>query len=277
MKNDKTGRIMIGVFIQMAVLALLTVTAVAQTSTTTRTLGTATTTTRQETGTVVFVEGNTVAVQMSNGDLRTVTVPDSRTAMIDGKRTNVHGLKVGTTITATYTTTTTPVTDRTVSNLTGTVWFVSGTTVILTLPDGTNKVYKSLPGYKFTVNGRPDADVSSLRKGMRIAAEKIEEEPGTIITNNTIITGSAPKPAVVLAQSKAPTAARAPTAAPAQLEATPAPAPAPAQAAAPAPESEAAATPPARLPKTGSILPLAGMLGLLFMGAGFGLRVVRRP
>jgi hypothetical protein len=104
--------------------------------------------------------------------------------MIDGKRTNVHGLKVGTIITATYTTTTTPVTDRTVSNLAGTVWFVSGTTVILTLPDGTNKMYKSLPGYKFTVDGRPDADVSSLRKGMRIAAEKIEEEPGTIITNN---------------------------------------------------------------------------------------------
>jgi hypothetical protein len=42
MKNDKTGRILIGVFIQMTVLALLTVTAVAQTSTTTRTIGTAT-------------------------------------------------------------------------------------------------------------------------------------------------------------------------------------------------------------------------------------------
>jgi hypothetical protein len=93
--------------------------------------------------------------------------------MIDGKQTNVHGLRTGTTLTATYTTTTTPDIDRTVSNLTGTVWFVSGNTVILTLPDGTNKMYKSLPDYKFNVDGR-DNDVSSLRKGMRISAEHCE-------------------------------------------------------------------------------------------------------
>jgi LPXTG-motif cell wall-anchored protein len=271
MKNDKARRRLIGFGSQMTVLAILAVTASAQTSTTTRTAGAGTTTTRQERAKVVYVEGNTVVLQMSSGAIREVTVPDSRTALIDGQETNVHGLKPGTTLNATYTTTTTPVLDRTVSNLSGTVWFVSGNTVILTLPDGTNKVYKSQPGYKFNVNGR-DADVSALRKGMKIVAEKIVEEPSVIVANDTAITGSAPKRPVVLAQAKAPTAVPAATDAPAQLAA--APAPASAQTAAPASESAAAA--PARLPKTGSMLPLAGMLGLLFTGAGFGLRRFRR-
>src|ERR1700744_61271 len=130
MNNDKTCRRLIGFSSQMAVLALLTVTASAQTSTTTRTVGASTSTTRQERGRVVQVEGNTVLLRMSTGALREVTVPDSRTAVVDGKTITVHELKPGTTLTATYTTTTTPVNDRTVSNLSGKVWFVSGKTVI---------------------------------------------------------------------------------------------------------------------------------------------------
>jgi predicted S18 family serine protease len=62
MRTDKTRRIFIGICVPMTVLALLAVPAAAQTSTTTRTHGTATTTTKQERGTVVYVEGNTVVV-----------------------------------------------------------------------------------------------------------------------------------------------------------------------------------------------------------------------
>jgi len=269
MNNDKTCRRLIGFSSQMAVLALLTVTASAQTSTTTRTVGASTSTTRQERGRVVQVEGNTVLLRMSTGALREVTVPDSRTAVVDGKTITVHELKPGTTLTATYTTTTTPVNDRTVSSLSGKVWFVSGNTVILTLPDGTNKMYKAQPHFTFKIDGNDKADVSNLRKGMNVSAEKIVEEPSVIVANNTEITGTAPPP--VVAQVKAPTASPSETNAPAQLEATRAPA----AAEGPASAQETAAAAP-RLPKTGSTLPLAGLLGLLLMGAGFGLRLARR-
>jgi LPXTG-motif cell wall-anchored protein len=214
---------------------------------------------------------------MSTGAFREVTVPDSRTAVVDGKQITVHDLKPGTTLTATYTTTATPVTDRTVQNLSGKVWFVSGNTVILTLPDGTNKMYKAQPHFTFKIDGNDKADVSNLRKGMNVSAEKIIEEPSVIVANNTEITGTAPPPVAAQvrapASSPAPTASASPTAAPSQLTATRAPAAAaPAEAAAPASEAGG----PAKLPKTGSMLPLAGLLGLLFMGAGFGLRLARR-
>jgi LPXTG-motif cell wall-anchored protein len=213
---------------------------------------------------------------MSNGAFREVTVPDSRTATVDGKEISVHELKPGTTLTATYTTTSTPVSDRTVSNISGTVWFVSGNTVILTGPDGQNKIYKSLPHYNFKVDGKENADVSHLRKGMKISAEKVVEEPSVIVANNTVITGTAPPPAPVVAQVHAPTAVPAQTDAPAQLTATRAPAHTPAESAAAAPQETAGGGGPARLPKTGSTLPLAGLLGLVFVGAGFGLRLARR-
>ena len=146
---------------------------------------------------LTFVKGNTLVLKMSTGELRTLTVPDSQTALIDGKEVNIHDLKVGTTLTATITTTTTPVLDRTVSNLTGTVFYRAGTSVILTLPGGINKVYKPLPGYKFSVNGQP-ATVFDLRKGMQVSAQQVVEQPTTEISTNTTVTGHAPGPKVAL-------------------------------------------------------------------------------
>lgn len=245
--------------------ALAVVTATAQTSTTTTTKGATTTSTKQESGTVSYVDGNTLVIKMSTGEIRTVTVPDTRTAMIDGKETTVHDLKVGTTLNATYTTTTTPITDRTVTNLTGTVWYVAGNNVIVTLPDGKNKQFKVRPEVRFQIEGNNKATVFDLRKGMRVSAEKIVEEPRTEVASNTAVTGHAPPPpkAVVAAAAPAPT--------PAPVRAAAAPAPAPAAAPEPAPEPA-----PATLPKTGSPLPLAGLLGLLCTGAGLALRPFRR-
>jgi LPXTG-motif cell wall-anchored protein len=261
MTNDTTRRILTGLCTILTVFALLVVNAAAQTSTTEKIKGASTTTSLQERGTVQFVEGNTVVLKMSTGEIRTVTVPDSRTATVDGQEINVHGLKVGTTLTATYTTTKTPVTERTVSNLTGRVWFVSGTTVILTLPDNTNKQYKARDDMKFIVNGQP-ATVFDLKKGMTVSAEKIVEAPLVEIASNTAITGHAPKAKAMAAQAAAPA-----------RESEPAPAATPA--AAPAPTQQAAAL-PAKLPKTGSQLPLAALVGLLCLGASFGLRILRR-
>jgi hypothetical protein len=271
MTNNITRRNLIGFCTVSTVFALLAATATAQpTSTTQKIKGTATSTTRQEHGTVTYVEGNNLVIKMSTGEVRVLTVPDSRTAFVDGKEITVHDLKVGTTLTANITTTTTPVIDRTVSNLTGTVWHVQGNNVILTLADGTNKMYKAKPDFKFNVNGQ-QATVFDLRKGMKVSAEKIVEEPRTEIASDSRVSGTGPKPVVVAAApAPAPAPARAPVREPA---AAPAPAPEPAQVA----ETRARAQElPAKLPKTGSPLPLAGMFGLMFTCAGLGLRMLRR-
>ena len=230
--------------------------------------GAATVKTEQLSGTVVDREDNHLVVRMSTGGLRTFDVPESRRFLIDGKELTVHDLKPGTRLTATITTTTTPVTERTTTVGTGKVWYVAGNTVILTLPNNENRMYKVQESYRFVVDGKP-ASVHDLRKGMIVSAQKIVEEPKTEIATNTAVTGSAPPP-------PKPAAAPAPAPRPAPTRAAaPAPAPAP-KPAEPVAERAAEPTPEPALPKTGSPLPLAGLLGLVFMGASFGLRILRR-
>ena len=273
MTNTTTHRILKGLFVVSTALAFMAATGAAQTTTKETSKGSATVNTEKLSGVVTYVEGNTLVVKMSTGELRTFNVPASRKFLIDGKEVTVHDLKPGTSLNATITTTTTPITERTTSNLSGTVWYVNGPNVILTLPDGTNKMYKAMPDFKFKVEGR-DATVFDLKKGMRITAEKIVEEPRTEVASNTTVTGTAPRTQVV-AQTPAPAPAPVERATPARAPApVAAPAPAPAPTPAPAPVQVAAA--PANLPTTGSPLPLAGILGLLFIGASFGLRMLRR-
>jgi len=112
---------------------------------------------------------------------------------IDGRDLTVHDLKPGTTLNATVITTTTPITDRTTTVGTGTVWWVAGKTVIITLPNGENRTYNVKDDYKFNVEGNPNATVSDLKKGMKISAEKIVEEPRTEIASDTVVTGQAPR------------------------------------------------------------------------------------
>src|SRR5690349_18424450 len=145
--------------------------------------GTPTETTAQVHGTVVAVDGNTLIVRMASGDIRTFTPPESRKFLIDGRELTTHELKPGTKLTATVTTTTTPVTERTTTIGTGKVWYVSGNTVIVTLPNNENRMYKVNDDYKFSVHGQP-ASVHDLRKGMVISAQKIVEEPRTEVASN---------------------------------------------------------------------------------------------
>jgi LPXTG-motif cell wall-anchored protein len=224
--------------------------------------GASSVTTQQLHGTVVQVEGNSLVVRMSDGGIREFDVPESRQFIIDGKTLSVHDLVPGTRLNATVTTTTTPVTERTTTVGTGKVWFVSGNTVILTLPNNENRMYKVKEDYRFIVNGQK-ASVHDLRKGMVISAEKIVEAPKTVIASNVAVTGHAP----VAKAAPVQTAAATPT--PAAPQAAPA-------APAPAPAEQAAATPSTKLPKTGSPLPLIGLLGLAFTSASFGLRRLRR-
>jgi hypothetical protein len=185
----------------------------------------------------------------------------------------VHDLKPGTKLTATVTTTTTPITERTTTVGSGKVWFVSGNNVILTLPNNENRMYKVEDHYQFNVGGQK-ATVHDLRKGMVVSAQKIVEEPMTSISSDVTVVGQAP-PAP---QPKRTEVAQLPpppkTAAPA-----PVPAPAPVQTEAPArpsPTQVAAAPAPSQLPKTATPLPLAGLLGLLLTGASLAVRTLRR-
>ena len=154
--------------------------------------GQASVTTEQLHGTVEYVEGNTLLVRLTDGAIREFNVPESRKFIIDGREVTVRDLKPGTKLSATVTTTTTPITERTTTVGTGTVWWVGGKTVILTLPNGENREYTVTDDYKFHVEGNKNATVFDLRKGMKVSAEKIVEEPRTEIVSNTAVTGQAP-------------------------------------------------------------------------------------
>ena len=106
------------------------------------------------------------------------------------------------------------------------------------------------------VNGN-ETDAWGLRQGMKISATKVVEEPQVVVEHQRQVTGTMPPPP--------------PPPPPDQpiLVAVIAPTPPPAPAA--APEEPAAET----LPKTGSELPLIGLLGALALLAGLGLRVGR--
>jgi hypothetical protein len=148
--------------------------------------------TEQLQGTVEYVEGNTLLVRMTDGAIRKFNVPETRKFIIDGREVTVHDLKPGTKLSATVTTTATPITERTTTVGTGTVFWVGGKTVILTLPNGENKEYTVEDHYNFNIEGNKNATVFDLKKGMRVSAQKIVEEPRTEIVSDTIVTGQAP-------------------------------------------------------------------------------------
>jgi LPXTG-motif cell wall-anchored protein len=253
-----------GLSIAITVFGLQSVAQQMPQSTTEKIEGATTTKTEELRGTVVYVEGNKLVVRMSSGDIRQFDVPESRKFIVDGNEVTVHDLKPGTRLHATVTTTTTPVTQRTTTIGSGKVWFVSGNSVIVTLPNNENRMYKVKDSYKFMVDGQP-ASVHDLRKGMTISAEKIVETPTTEIASNTTVTGTAPRAPVEAAATPAPAPAPVAPAAPAPAEPAPAAAPA-----------EQATTMPAKLPKTGSPLPLVGLAGLAFLGASLVLGRLRR-
>src|SRR6201987_2812730 len=205
-----------------------------------------------ERGEVVFVQGNDRVVKMEDGTIRHVAnVPESARATVDGRELGIHDLKPGMKLQRTITTTTTPQTVTTVQTVTGKVWHISPpSSVILTLEDGTNQQFKIPKGQKFTVDGQ-QVDAWGLKKGMRVSATKGVEEPVTGVERQKQLTGSMPPP-------PPPPPPQVPI-----LVAVAEPAPAPAAA---APE----------LPKTGSALPLIGLLGSLSFLSSIGLGLIRK-
>jgi LPXTG-motif cell wall-anchored protein len=153
----------------------------------------------------------------------------------------------------TITVTTTPQVITTVQTVTGKVWHVTPpSSVILTLEDGTNQQFKIPKGQKFMVDGQ-ETDAWGLKKGMKVSATKVVEQPATAVEHEKQLTGSMPPP-------PPPPPADAPI-----LIAQTAPAPAP-----------AAAQAPAELPKTASEMPLIGLLGFLSLLSSIGLGKIRK-
>ena len=249
--NTRRTQVLLALMVGVVCLTLaLSMSAQVKTETSTAS-GPATVKTTVARGEVVFVQGNELVVKMEDGSLRHfANVPESTRAIVDGKEVGIHDIKVGMKLEKTITTTTTPKMITTVKTVTGKVWQVTPpNSVILTLDDGTNQQFKIPKGQKFDVNGQM-VDAWGLKKGMIISASKIVEAPEVEVTQAARISGEMPTP----------------------------PPPPPADqpilvAVVEVPVAPAAA--PAELPKTGSSLPLIGLLGLLSVAGSLGLKAVR--
>lgn len=218
---------------------------------TTTTSGQATHEVTVERGEVVYVSGNDLVVKAEDGTIRHFpNVPESARVTVDGQQLGIHDLKPGMKLQRTITVNTTPQTVTTVQTVTGKVWHVNPpNSVILTLEDGTNQQFKVPKGQKFVIDGQ-EMDVWGLKKGMRVSATKIVEAPQVVVDQQRRVTGTMPPPP----------------------PAPPADAPILIAAAEPMPAPAA----PAELPKTASLLPLIGLLGVLSFLSSLGLGVIRR-
>jgi hypothetical protein len=232
----------------------MTLSAIAQDTTqTTTSSGQATKETQVRSGEVVYVSGNDLVVKTDDGQVKHFTVPEGATATVDGQQMSVHDLKPGMKLQQTITTTTTPETVKTVRTIKGKVWHVQPpVSVILKLPDGTNKQYKIPKDQKFDVNGQ-QVDAWHLKKGMNVTATAITETPENVVAQTKTTTGEMPAP-------------------------PPAPATPPQQGVLlveveepPAPTQTAQAT----LPQTAGFLPLIGLVGAFALGLGLKLNSVR--
>jgi len=205
-----------------------------------------------ERGEVVYVSGNDMVVKMEDGSLRNFeNIPESARVTVEGRELGIHDLKPGMKLERTITVTTTPKTITTTKTVTGKVWHVTPpNSVILTLEDGTNEKFTIPKGQKFNVNGEM-TDAFGLKKGMKVSATKVVEEPITVVEHRQQVSGTMPPPPPPPPDQPILVAVVVPT---------------PAPAAAPAPE----------LPKTGSMLPLIGLLGCFALLGSLGLRTVRK-
>jgi hypothetical protein len=255
--NSTTGTTRVWVVRGVAVMCLafaVSMSAQVKTQTTTKS-GQAVHDITVERGEVVYVSGNDLMLKMEDGSIRDFhNVPESARVTVDGRDLGIHDLKTGMKLERTLTVTTTPQTVTTVMSVTGKVWHISPpNSVILRLEDGTTQEFKIPKDQKFMVDGR-QTDAWGLKKGMKVSATKIVEEPVSVVEHRRQLTGSMPPPP--------PTP---PANEPILIAAAPAPAPLLAPAAS-----------PGELPRTGSLLPLIGLVGSLCLLSALGLRVIRK-
>jgi LPXTG-motif cell wall-anchored protein len=209
---------------------------------------------------IVYVQNNDLVLKLENGKVEHLVVPDSDTFTIDGKDVSVHELKPGTRLTQTITTTITPRYVNTVRTIKGKIWHVTPTgRVIVSLPDGTNQVYNVPSHAKVTVNGRPQRGFG-LKKGMMFEATIVTDSPESVMEQSKTAIGEEPRPAT-----------------PSMLGYLVIQHPELSEESHPMPEEIASAEQlPSTLPKTGTLQPLAGLLGALSLAGSLGLGIARK-
>ncbi|HEX3659910.1 MAG TPA: LPXTG cell wall anchor domain-containing protein [Acidobacteriaceae bacterium] len=210
---------------------------------------------------VVYVEGNDLVLKLEDGKIEHLRVPDSDVFTIDGQDVSIRDLKPGTRLAQTITTTTTPHYVNSVQTIKGKVWHVqSPTSVIVSLPDGTNQIFRVPSHAKFFVNGQP-RESNELRRGMAFEATIITDDTHRVVSQDKTMVGQAPAPLPrlvgVLLFPRLPAALT--------PEATPV-----------GNVTAEHAWAQASLPQTGSPLPLIALLGLMALALGLGLRVARK-
>jgi len=216
-----------------------------------------------ERGEVLAVDGNEVVVKMENGEVRHFTVPESARGIVDGKEIGVRDLKPGMKLQRTITVTTVPQTVTTIRTIKGKIFSVNPPNyIVLRGDDNSVKQYKVPKGQKFMIQGQ-EKTVFEVRPGNEVSATVITQVPSNLVSQEKQVTGSAP---VVIPPQMEPTL----------LIEEPAPAPKAVAAAEPAPAPAAAEPAPKTLPKTGSLVPLMGLMGLVFSGLSLGIAWFRR-
>jgi LPXTG-motif cell wall-anchored protein len=242
-----------------AALSAVAFTAQAQVQSTTKVEhGPAQQSVKVERGEVAYVSGNDLMVKMEDGEIRDFpNVPDTARINVDGKDLSIHDLKPGMKLQRTTVTSTTPRMVTNVKTVTGKVFHVNPpNSVILTMENGQNQSFKIPKGQKFTISGK-ETDAFGLKKGMQVSAQQVTESPETVVSHEVTRTGTMPPP------PPAPTMDL-----PILIVYVPVRA-APAETAATEPE-------PTTLPKTGSNLPLLGVLGTLCLALGLALKATRK-
>jgi hypothetical protein len=126
--------------------------------------------TRVENAEIVYVQGNDVIVKLTDGEVRQFEIPDTCKFNIDGKDVTVLEMKPGMKLTATIITATPPRWVDTVEVIeVGKVWRNVGSSLVITTPEGENKMYRVSSGGKVTIDGI-EKTLAQLREGDKITA-----------------------------------------------------------------------------------------------------------
>ena len=205
---------------------------------------------------VIHVSGHHLVVELQNGRFELLNLPEDFKFQIDGKDLTVHELTPGTKLSQEIHTVTTPQEVTTPRTLNGRVWHVNAGhgRVIVSLPEGGNREFTVPDDAVFHIDGT-DKTLFDLRKGMNFSATVLTVEPVQSATMHTVVTGQAPPrpdvafegPMLIEESREAPTM------------------------------TAAVQEPPVQeLPKTASLVPSIGLLGVLSLGLYAGMRFLRR-
>jgi len=211
-------------------------------------------TTHVQNAEVIHVSGHEVVVELENGKFELLNLAEDVRFQVNGRDLTVHELTPGTKLSQEIHTIATPQQVTTLRTVNGKVWHVNAPNLILSFPDGENKAYTVPKGIVFHIDGQ-DKTVFDLKKGMAISATVLTVAPLRSFSTHTVVTGQAPpRPDVTFEGPMLIEPAREATAFTATVEQ-------------PGPQE---------LPKTASLVPLAGMLGFLALALGIGLRTIRK-